>query len=161
MARVQVELTPREQVTGLLHGVMRQVQSWQAGHRHRGGHFRSPGDLPGQLGAALMGVLAELAVAKYTGLYWSGVEEQGAVDVGVGVQRQTPFEVRWSASESPVLIIRPGDQGRVVLVSGGPEQWWIHGCFEAEVAKEKLELSDPKGAGFPCYVIHRDQLEPL
>ena len=156
-----VVLTPREQMTGLLHGAMRQVQSWQAGHQHKGGHFRAPGQAQGQLGDALMGALAEMAVAKFMGLYWSGVEAIGTVDVGVGVQRQSPFEVRWTSSETPRLIIRPEDKGTVVLVSGGPVLWKVHGCYEAEVAKERLELSDPQGRGFPCYVVPEELLEPV
>jgi hypothetical protein len=142
----------------MVHGSIRQVQYWQNGDRPR--HLRTS-ELSGQVGDVIMGTLAEMAVSKFLGLYWSGVESQGAPDVGRGVLRKHGYEVRYTAKDPPQLFIRPHESGTFVLVTGGPVDWTIHGCYESKKAQESLKLEDPGGFGKPCYVISERQLEPV
>lgn len=78
----------------------------------------------------VQGACAELAVAKHTGLYWSGgVDTMDGPDVG----RQ--FQVRWTADGR--LLVRPENPSEYwyVLVTGRCPAMVIHGMIWGANAK--------------------------
>ncbi len=105
----KVELTWYEAKLATEVGVNRCLSSWAKGLKHAHGY--KPDDL---FDTNIISAAAEMAVAKYCGLYWDGSVDTFKSKADVG----SDIEVRLSMMKEPRLIIRPGDtQGsRYVLV---------------------------------------------
>lgn len=98
---------------------------------------------------------AECAVAKYTGLYWSGCSvdrpRSRCADVG-------PLEVRHSPGspfgKPPRLIVRPDDpEDRFyILVEGTLPRYLLHGFIWGWTAKQNRYKDDPGGHGVAYFV---------
>lgn len=110
------------------------------------------------LGTDFEGCAAEMAVAKYLGVYWyPGVNTFKAPDVGACIQvRSTPYR-------SGHLIIRDNDtvpQHRTVLVITQPPYFKLVGwAFVGEVRRGERRPADDRGVAgwwFP-----QDRLRPM
>lgn len=103
------------------------------------------------------GAAAEMAVAKYLGVYWGGsMETFKAADISEKIQvRQTKYE-------SGRLIVRSEDRDDhvYVLVTGTIPNLTIHGWIEGSEAKQDIYLDSPNDRP-PAYFIPQSQLQPV
>ncbi len=103
------------------------------------------------------GAAAELAVAKYLGIYWGGdVDTFKKADVGSDLQ------IRWTPSHSNRLIIREADSDDdvYILVTGLVPKLSIRGWITGADAKKCEFASDPESLGKAFFIpIH--ELQPM
>jgi hypothetical protein len=123
----------------------------EALHRKRKPRF--PEKTPGELwGFHIEAAHAELAVAKYLGVYWGfGVNTFHTPDIV-----NTPFEVRWSTKDC--LKVRPDDKGIVISVTGTCPNYEIKGWIHAEEAKHEAFLNKQKPE---CYFVPHAKLNDI
>lgn len=138
-------------------GAMRNIASLRQGLRHSHGYDGSDG-----WSIHIEGAAAEMAVAKFLGLYWEGgvnTFKQG--DVG-------DLQVRWTDKESGRLLIRPRDPLAIyVLAVGRIPEFRVVGWFEYLSARDLRDdwLTDfgnpirPKVHGVPQF--HLRDIEEL
>lgn len=146
--KVQVRLSGDEVQLGAVAGVQR---SWYA--LERGDPWAKAKDFWQQ---GVLGCLAELALAKYLGVYWTGLAKVGANDVG-------RYEVRTTAWDNGCLMLQPKDrdEAQYVLVTGSRYLWTIHGwCYGYEGKREEWWKVPTNGYG-PCFNVPQDALRPL
>lgn len=98
------------------------------------------------------GACAELALAKYLGVYWNGgVNTFKAGDVG-------KFQVRYSQYYDARLVVRTNDApGDIyVLVVGGEGNYTLVGWCAGERAREVGSWENPNGYEYAWWVDQRD-----
>lgn len=100
----QIKLSVRELSLAAHHGIQRWTRSQEDGSK---GKNNQPKHGPEQ---DIMGATGELAVSRYTGLYWSGVAAIGAPDVGGFI------DVRTVTDEDHRLIIQKDEKPESIQV---------------------------------------------
>lgn len=148
-----IVLTPSEILQGALVGVLRQSRAMQNGWKPAAGATE---DRHWQIHIA--GALGEVAVAKYLGVYWSGVGELGQTDVG----GTTGHDVRCRAGATDELPIKADDPNdrRFYLVTGGYGVYKFRGWFMAGDGKREewlVKCADGRNLYFvPQGELHHD-----
>jgi hypothetical protein len=135
-------------------GLERQIEAIKRGMKPRFAYR----DEREKWGGHVVGAMAEMALAKWTGLYWShGVNTfRWAADVAAGI------EVRWNNWEPPKLKIRDDEklESVVVLVSGVPPLLQLRGWIVASEGMRPEWRAAPNG-GPPAYFIPLANLKPM
>jgi hypothetical protein len=123
-----VVLTERELMLGAIAGVQRQVESQRGsnGGKETNSHYEKTYNSVGPGGLwnnHIEGALGEFAVAKYLGLYPSGISEKDAVDVG------GHYEVRTRPLEYQELFVNKKDDPDkyYILAQGSFGEYTIRG----------------------------------
>ena len=101
------------------------------------------------------GSLAELAVCKHFGFYWTGLEEARAQDSGC-------FEVRTTVYQNGCLLLQPDDNDDdiYILVINDCPRFKLVGWIKAKDGKIDEHWKD-KGTGRPCYYVPQSSLRPI
>ena len=144
-----IELNANEVLVATYIGSRRNAEA-----KFRGRKARFPEKVPGELwGFHIEAAHAELAVAKYLGIYWGfGVNTFHVADIV-----NTKLEVRWSLRED--VKVRPDDNGIIVSVTGSSPTYEIKGWIKAEDAKQdkwKYTKTLPV-----CYFVPHKELLPI
>lgn len=101
------------------------------------------------------GIMGEMALAKYFGLYWSGVGRLRDFDVGNVDVRTRPHE------RSRLILHKEDPDDRCFfLVLGVNGCYRIRGWIQARDGKREEWWDDPVG-GRPCYWIPQEELHPV
>lgn len=126
-----VTLTPNEVHLAASHGLLRRYEKLAGRRGDRIQKERSNWD------NEIEGACAELAWAKYSGSYWSGVEKLRAKD-GAGV------EVRWTKHKEGGLIIYDTDDDSAVFVlaKGFAPEFSFVGWLRGKEAKKLGRLTE-------------------
>jgi hypothetical protein len=123
-------------------GVSRNVEAMRKGCKSR---------LPinDEWGSHILGALGECAFAKATGRYWSGsVNTFKDPDIGENIQ------IRTRSAHHFALIVREGDKDDdvYVLVTGGPNDFIVHGWIKCSDAKQERYRADYGNHGVAYFV---------
>jgi len=120
---------------------MCQVESIQNGYKPA---YGAGNDIDWQI--SIEGALAEMALAKHLGLYWSK-GKVGCKDVG-------PHQCRSSQRDDRRLILhdRDCDTDRYYFVTGKNGEYWIRGWIMGKDGKKDEFKDDPCG-GRPAYFV--------
>lgn len=143
------------------------VEHWQRRAIHGSGQGGDRGNVAVELEKYLAGRLAELAVAKWTGRYWTGPDGRGASDVSgleVRGRRGDPGD------ESLPLLLQPYDERNhphtpFMLAVGSGARWRIAGFTtptraRSLVALGQVTVGDPGNRGAPVLIVPQWALEP-
>lgn len=145
----EIELGQTEIIHGAMMGVLRQVQNILKARKpaHGAGNEKD-------WQKHIEGALGELALAKYLGVFWSGIGKLRAPDVGT-------MDVRTAAKHSHRLMIHPGDPDDRVFwfVTGLNGKYQIRGWLLAKDGKRDEWWKDPQGTDrwaffVPTYALH-------
>jgi len=146
-----ITLTWPEMYHGGMCGVLRRQSSLRAGLRDRwglddDGYSRDVG-----------GALAELAVAKYLGRYWTGLNGRIKDDDVLGLQ------VRWTAPHCNRLVLHPDDADAApfVLVTGVAPELTLRGWILGREGKQPEYWADPTGTDRPAFFVPQAALRDL
>ena len=147
---MRVELSWEEVLVGVVAGGYRRIKRLAGGRKDGYGHSGSD---PWTMD--IEGALAEIAVAKHLGLYWSGQGGRNAQDV-------LGYEVRQTRHTAGHLTVHEhdDDDARYVLVTGQTGKYDIRGWMlgkEAKDPKWEKELQP----GRPCFAVPQDQLHKM
>lgn len=128
----KVELSPEEFLMGAMAAVYRRIRSTFQGKKDRFGH-----DGRDVWSMEIEGALAEMALAKSQGLYWSGQGGQNALDV-------LGYEVRQTSYDNGHLILHPDDADdvRYVLITGQLGSYMIRGWLYGREGKQEKYWSN-------------------
>lgn len=158
-----VELEPWE----LLLAATEAGRRWSDHVTRGGGAHSDRGGLDVSIELELAGVCGELAVAKWTGRYWTG-GARGTGDVGGLEVRTRRAEPR---DERPHLLIQPYDERNrndspFVLVVGQGRTYRVVGSTTPREARRLAELGgatidDPGNRGRPCILVPQLALVPV
>lgn len=141
---ISVKLQPYEYALVLDVSNRRQIMSMAKGDRDSAGY---DSHRPESYKDQTEGVAAEMAVAKYLGIYWDG---------SVGTYHDVPdlldcIEVKWCRSdEKPQIVIRPSSKEKsehyFVLVTGCKGEYTIHGWHTKKWIEDNVPLTfgDPR-----------------
>jgi hypothetical protein len=146
------KLTERELMVAVYVGARRHVDGL-----YRQSDRYAAGEHPDQWELDIEAAAAELAVARVTGLYWTGLNWLDAkADVGDDIQ------VRRIVGVSRKLLIRPHDPDEhvFVLVIGKAPTFDIAGWIQGRDGK-RPEWSDNPGGRGPCFLVPRSELRPV
>ena len=146
---MNITLEPYEIIMGAMVGVRRRVSSI-AKKLDRGSTQGDP------WGIDVEGALAEVAVAKALGIYFSGsVDTYKSPDL-VGIQ------VRWTPLDQGRLIVRDNDcdNENYILVTGTCPNYKISGWIEGFNAKDSQYISAPNGRS-AAYFVPQESLKPM
>lgn len=123
----KVELSPEEFLMGANAAVYRRIRSTFQGKKDRFGH-----DGRDVWSMEIEGALAEMAVAKWQGVYWSGQEGQNARDV-------LGYEVRQTSYDNGHLLLHPDDpdDARYILITGQLGSYVIRGWIDGRDGKQQ------------------------
>ena len=145
---VEVSLTANEVLVAGYVGMRRNAE---ASFRNRRPRF--PERVCGELwGFHVESAHAELAVAKYLGIYWGfGVNTFHVPDID-----RTNYEVRWSSRDD--VKVRPDDKGIVISVTGRCPNYTLKGWIDAEDAKQDRWYFDKQPT---CYFVPHQHLHPM
>lgn len=146
-----VQLTAEELVLGSMSGIMRHVRSLKEG---RTGVNQQPAHLAWQV--KIEGALAELAVAKALGGYWSGASSRGASDSG-------ELEVRMTRYPHGCLFLHRHDKAdvRYILAVGLNGTYKVAGWLwghEGQQEKYWRRVSEERQ---PAFFVPQSDLHPL
>lgn len=135
---ITVRLTHEEMEVAAHEGVRRRLRNIERGSLPiRGGLLTPPVNKPEQWKCDIEGAAAEVAVARATNRYWSGVNQQSA-DVGVnGSVRHTPYD-----DGHLIVYDKDPDDMHMVLVTGTPPVLCVRGWLLASAAKQAKYLRD-------------------
>lgn len=150
MKRVLIELTHAELMVALQVGGMRRLKGIQNGAR-KNLHAKKSDWQTDVDGAA-----AEIAVAKYLGVYWScHIDTFKAPDVA-------GFQVRSTLYRDGHLIVRPNDpDGDIfVLVTGEAPRYCLAGALRGGDAKREEFVYQSEGEA-DCWRVPQHRLEDL
>lgn len=103
------------------------------------------------------GALAEFAVAKHLGAFWSGAHDDlQADDVG-------RYQVRSTPHVNPWLRIHPSDPDDrpFICVAGLNGTYTLHGWLLGREGKREEWWRDPTGSGRPAFFIPTTALRPM
>lgn len=113
------------------------------------------GEADGLFDLTIPGLLAEIAVARVTGLPWNKGGTFGGADVGDDVQ------VRWTRLPSGMLLAHPDDRDmRLVLVTGQAPRLRIAGWIPGAIACTEKYRAEPR-PGRGCYAVPQRDLRPI
>ena len=146
---MNITLEPYEIIMGAMVGVRRRVSSI-AKKLDRGSTQGDP------WGIDIEGALAEVAVAKALGIYFSGsVDTYKSPDLA-GIQ------VRWTPLDQGRLIVRDqdNDNENYILVTGTCPNYKISGWIEGFNAKDSQYISAPNGRS-AAYFVPQESLKPM
>lgn len=111
-------------------------------------------------GSDIESCAAELAVARYLGLYWTAwARRPGDVkaDVGEDVQVRRRGQPGWDL----LLHEADHDEHRFVLVTGQMPDFALHGWIFGAEGKVPEFWGDPYSTGRPCFWVPQAALAPL
>ncbi len=150
MPMSRVELTPEEFLVGAVSGVYRRIRSHLRGKRDRHGH--SGFDV---WSMDIEGALAELAVAKLLGVYWSGQQ-------GVGTRDVLGYEIRQTSYADGHLILHKSDTDdvRYLLVTGQLGTYDVRGYVYGHEGKREEFWSELQ-RGRPAFNVPQDALRVM
>ena len=136
---VEVTLSVEAMVQALMVGGRRTIAAARKA-------LRSPSQARRTWDIDIEGAMAEMAVAKATGMYFEPeLDKFGDADVG-------QLHVRHTVLPDGCLIIRPEDpEGRYCLVTGQLGRYRIVGCIDSLDARQDIWMRAPQGrpaAGF-------------
>lgn len=149
---VEVTLTMPEVMLGAAVGTMRQVGNLKHGLRHRYGT-----DNADSWTKHIEGACAEMALAKYLGLFWSGnVNDHEAADVA-------GYQVRQTAYPNGRLMLHPDDKdGEIfVLATGTAPKFTLRGWLAAKDGKLTQYWCDPTGMNKPAFFVPQNLLHGM
>jgi len=151
MNTITVELTWQECQMAALHGVQRRLGHLFRNTPHKNNLDRR--DAPWDLD--IESTMAELAVCKHFGHYWSGIVQAGAKDAG-------PYQVRSTAYKSGRLLIQKDDDPSdvFILVVNDCPRFQLVGWIRGKDAQQKKYWTE-KVAGRPCYWVDQGELQPI
>lgn len=150
--QVAMRLTEQELRVGAAVGVGRNIEAITKGAQHRFGGQNLNG-----WSMHIYGALAELAVAKFLRIYWSGLGSgligptRFSGDVG-------PVEVRHSGRDDACLLLHPDDDDdrAFVLVTGAGPDFVLRGWSFAGAVKSASFWETKTGR--PCYFVPQSAL---
>lgn len=142
-----VNLTPAEMMQAIVVGAMRRLKDLKR-CRDRYGTLGNPWD------ADIEGAMAEMAVAKVVGAFWS-IGEIGHPDAG-------KLQVRSTRRDDGRLILHREDPDKdvFVLVCGGDGHYRLAGHIEGAAGKKDAYWADPK-TGRPCFWVPQADLNSI
>jgi hypothetical protein len=138
--KVSVTLDPWELMTAAQVGVTRNIQAIKRGSKNS--KYGNVADDSWNM--HILGALGELAFCKVTGIYWpASVNTYKDADAGRNIQ------VRTRSKHSYELIVRKADpdEDLYVLVTGGPQQFVVHGYEVGHKVKDDAHLRNYGGMG--------------
>lgn len=146
-----VKLTPREIMLGATMGVMRHIQDLRD---RRAGVNQQPAHLAWQV--KIEGALAELAVAKALGDYWSGASYRGAADSG-------GIEVRMTRYQDGCLFLHEHDKSdaRYVLAAGLNGTYKVAGWLWGREGQQEKYWRRVSAERNPAFFVPQSELHPL
>ncbi len=145
---MRIQLTAHEMYYAGLVGYRRNLEAICRGRKPRFSE-KVAGEL---FGFHILGAMAECAVAKGYGMYWSPhVNKFSGGDVG-------RIEVRYSKRRD--VKIRERDTGIVVSVCGEPPTFEIAGWVTAEQARSNVKKTAPREGPAAYFVPHNDLMPP-
>lgn len=132
-AGVEVTLSVEAMVQALMVGGRRTIAAARKA-------LRSPSQAKRTWDIDIEGAMAEMAVAKATGMYFEPeLDKFGDADVG-------QLHVRHTVLPDGCLIIRPDDpEGRYCLVTGQLGRYRIVGCIDSVEARQDIWMRAPQG----------------
>lgn len=132
-AGVEVTLSVEAMVQALMVGGRRTIAAARKA-------LRSPSQAKRTWDIDIEGAMAEMAVAKATGMYFEPeLDKFGDADVG-------QLHVRHTVLPDGCLIIRPEDpEGRYCLVTGQLGRYRIVGCIDSVEARQDIWMRAPQG----------------
>lgn len=144
---MRIELTPAEIMLGAEAGVMRQVENLKIGRKPA---YGAGTENDWQL--HIEGCLAEMAMAKYLGVYWAGKGKLRHPDVG-------DMDVRTRSKSHYRLILHKEDPDDRVfwLMCGVNGKYDVVGWIRGRDGKQEQYWSDPAG-GRPAYFVPQEHL---
>lgn len=151
MKGIPVHLTLQELMLGATHGVMR--------HLHHIQRQTKPSENLSIEGSTwdlhINGALAELAVCKYRGAYWTGASK-------IGMSDASGLEVRTTTHEFGALRIRHEDREDdiFVLVITAPPTFTLKGWLTGGAGKQPRYWTS-KTAGRYAFWVPQDDLNPM
>jgi hypothetical protein len=124
-------------------GVSRQVEAMRKG-------LKNTLEANDEWSAHILGALGECAFAKATNRYWNGSVNTFTVGGDVGARMQ----IRTRSRHTYDLIVREKDDDNdcYVLVTGGPDNFQIHGWMLARDAKKQQYLANYGNYGQAYFV---------
>ena len=130
---VEVTLSVEAMVQALMVGGRRTIAAARKA-------LRSPSQARRTWDIDIEGAMAEMAVAKATGMYFEPeLDKFGDADVG-------QLHVRHTVLPDGCLIIRPEDpEGRYCLVTGQLGRYRIVGCIDSLDARQDIWMRAPQG----------------
>ena len=158
-----VVLTERELMLGAIAGVQRQVESQRGSNsgKETNSHYESKYNSVGPGGLwnnHIEGALGEFAVAKFLGLYPSGITEQDATDVG------NHYEVRTRGLEYQELFVKKKDKidKYYILAQGSFGEYTIRGWITGfEVFAHPEWFHNNSGKLSYCYWVPHEFLSSI
>lgn len=149
MTYQSVFLTPSEIMSGALAGVMRNTENLV----RKVAQFTYGNDGQNAWQSHIEGCLAEMALAKFKNVYWSGKGSYKAPDVDKD-------DVRCSSIHTNRLIIHPEDPDTRLFwfLTGLHGEYRIHGCILGGDAKRPEWWSDPQKTGRAAFFVPREAL---
>jgi len=145
-----VKLSLQEVYVGASAGIVRRISGIA-----RGGTETNNCPVDGGWQRDIEGALAEMALAKHFGLFWSGIEKINAGDVG-------EYEVKHSSHNKARLLV-PLNNDRLDnwfwLVTGLHGSYTIHGCMLGRDAMQERYVDEPVPKR-PCYCVPQSDLKP-
>jgi hypothetical protein len=134
-------------------GVLRQISALQK--KREGGHGR---DRDRTFQDHIEGAAGEIAVAKHTGLFWSGtIGRIDADDVG-------PYQVRATSHVNGRLVLHPEDNSEKLFISATGVAFplvTLSGWAWASEGKKDEYWQDPKGNNRYAYWVPNAILHPM
>lgn len=148
MSSPEIELGQTEIIHGAMMGVLRQVQNILKGRKPAYGAGKK-----NDWQIHVEGALGELALAKYLGVFWSGVGRLRAPDVGI-------VDVRTGAKHSHRLMLHPPDPANRVywFVTGINGKYQIRGWILGKDGKRDEWWKDPKGTNRWAFFVPTSEL---
>jgi hypothetical protein len=147
-----VHLTPFEIMVASLIGSLRRVKSL------KGGRFINPYSTRDDWDMEIDGAAAEIAVAKYLGVYWEpSVNTFKAPDVGTYQVRSTPLQ-------HGCLIVRSNDKDTetyVLVICETATRYRIVGMMTGADAKQIHYFKDASTRGVKAWWVPQGDLFPL
>lgn len=130
---VEVALSVEAMVQAVMVGARRTIAAARKA-------LRSPSQAKRTWDIDIEGAMAEMAVAKATGMYFEPeLDKFGDADVG-------QLHVRHTVLPDGCLIIRPEDpEGRYCLVTGQLGRYRIVGCIDSLEARQDIWMRAPQG----------------
>ena len=147
---MKIKLDPSEMMFAVMGGAMRRIQALQRGRVDKYGTVQYPWQ------ADIEGAMAEMAVAKAFGIFWSGdVGNIYAIDVGSYQVRSTPYE------SGHLVINKPDkDEHIFILVIGRDGEYDLRGyAMAGDVKREEFWTS--KSMGRFAYFVPQEVLRPV
>lgn len=144
---ITISLNSRESMHAANVGILRRISAEFKNRTHANGLSRdaAPWDID------INGAMAELAVAKLLGVYWTGASELGAIDVLF-------CDVRHTTVPDGCLLIQKTDANDrpFVLVTGIMPEFNVCGWMLAGDAKQDQYWRTDTGR--PCYFVPQSDL---